>query len=364
MEAEDLEISGEDNLVITEDDEGLGDAQAPSAKIGGAASPPPDADGAVANDDKFDARTLMSLYTTLQSELAATRRQVIDLETALQQKQAALVAREAAFEKQSQLIADLSSDIGQLKAAKQTKKQIKKDVAKDVNELKLSLALVESENRRLRGIGDEVQNVKREWKAIHDAQQKELNRVRSPLSLSLLLSSVPDYSRWLCYVRWPRAWKSWRECTLAVMKVPLVCVCVCVSCVVRRVRCGVWCVVMLTLACPRSCKAEAKGKRTAKEGRSGGIRRRSRRGGGRSSGRRDEGLAQRDSAECSLAGQGSTEAGAGQGVAEEDSEAEIARDLDRCQRIDQTHSATASGEGRIAGQARKASKGGGRGRTR
>jgi hypothetical protein len=305
MEADDLEISGEENLVITEDDEGLGDAQAPSAKIGGSAcSPPPGADGAVANDDKFDARTLMSLYTTLQSELAATRRQVIDLETALQQKQAALVAREAAFEKQSQLIADLSSDIGQLKAAKQTKKQIKKDVAKDVNELKLSLALVESENRRLRGIGDEVQNVKREWKAIHDAQQKELNRVRRLPSLSLLLSSVPDqsagHSRWLCYVRWPRAWKSWRECTLTVMKVPLVarvCVCVCVCrvcrvcvvCVVRRVRCGVWCVVMLTVAGRRFCEAEAKGKRTAKEGKSGGIRRRRRRsrrgGGGRSSGR-------------------------------------------------------------------------------
>ncbi|ELR14759.1 uncharacterized protein ACA1_391170 [Acanthamoeba castellanii str. Neff] len=178
MEADDLEISGEGNLVITEDDEGLGDAQVPSTKIGGAAdaaSPAPD--GAVANHDKFDARTLISLYTALQSELAATRRQVIDIEAALQQKQEALAAREAAFEKQSQLIADLSSDIGQLKAAKQTKKQIKKDVAKDVNELKLSLALVESENRRLRGIGDEVQNVKREWKAIHDVQQKELNRI-------------------------------------------------------------------------------------------------------------------------------------------------------------------------------------------
>lgn len=164
--------------MITEDDEGLGDAQVPSTKIGGAAdaaSPAPD--GAVANHDKFDARTLISLYTALQSELAATRRQVIDIEAALQQKQEALAAREAAFEKQSQLIADLSSDIGQLKAAKQTKKQIKKDVAKDVNELKLSLALVESENRRLRGIGDEVQNAKREWKAIHDVQQKELNRM-------------------------------------------------------------------------------------------------------------------------------------------------------------------------------------------
>jgi hypothetical protein len=247
MEAEDLAISGEENLVITEDDEGLGDAQAPSAKIGGSASPPPDADGAVANDDKFDARTLMSLYTTLQSELAATRRQVIDLETALQQKQAALVAREAAFEKQSQLIADLSSDIGQLKAAKQTKKQIKKDVAKDVNELKLSLALVESENRRLRGIGDEVQNVKREWKAIHDAQQKELNRVRCLPSLA-----SPELStRLVC-----------RTLTLVVLRQMATrmeelarvhassdegspcspCVCVCV-CVVRGAPCAVRCVV-------------------------------------------------------------------------------------------------------------------------